>query len=65
MNFTIKYSFDIETRQYVAEIPELHLSDFGDTMNDAEKNIKTVLSLYIDEITANQTKSDHKNLQYA
>lgn len=65
MNFTIKYSFDIETRQYVAEIPELHLSDFGDTMNDAEKNIKTVLSLYIDEITTNQTKSDRKNLQYA
>ena len=66
MNFSIKYSFDIETKQYIAEIPELHLSDFGNTIDEAEKNIKTVLSLYIEEITTSDaTKSDHKSLQYA
>ncbi len=65
MNFSIKYSFDIETKQYIAEIPELHLSDFGDTIDEAEQNIKITLSLYIEEITTNNRKSDHKNLQYA
>ncbi len=56
MNFSIKYSFDIETKQYIAEIPELNLSDFGGTIDEAEQNIKVVLSLYIEEMTTTNTK---------
>ena len=63
MHFTITYSFDIETNQYIAEIPELNLSDFGDTFDEADKNVKNMLSLYIEEITA--TPEHDKKLQHA
>lgn len=64
MNFSIKYSFDIETKQYIAEIPELGLSDFWDSIDEAEKNIKITLALYIEEITKN-SKNISKKLEYA
>lgn len=64
MNFTIKYSFDIETKQYIAEIPEYNISDFGDTIDEAEKNVKIALSLYLDELLADK-KSDKKEIKYA
>lgn len=65
MKFTIKYSFDTETKQYIAEIPEFHLSDFGETIDDAERNVKMALSLYIEETMTGSDKTDHKQIQYA
>ena len=49
MNFTITYGFDPVTRQYVAEVPEFQLSDFGATLEEAESNVRAALGLYLEE----------------
>ena len=49
MNFSLQYSFDTETKQFIASIPEFNLSDYGDTLEEADKNVKAMLSLYIEE----------------
>ncbi len=63
MNFTIKYAFDMETRQYIAEIPELNLSDYWDTIQEAESNIKQTLNLYFEEILSTKLNTN-KKLEY-
>jgi predicted RNase H-like HicB family nuclease len=47
--FSIQYSFDPETKQFIASIPELHLSDYGDSLDEAEKNLKAMATLYFEE----------------
>ena len=49
-NFSIKYGYDEETNQYIAEIPELNISDYWDTLEEAHKNLQIWLSLYFSEI---------------
>jgi predicted RNase H-like HicB family nuclease len=49
MNFSIQYSFDTETRQYIASVPELGLSDYGDTIAEAESNLRAMITLYFEE----------------
>jgi len=60
-SFSIKYSYDAETNQYIAFIPELNLSDFWDTIFDAEKNLWEQLKLYIEELKSNNTKTINNN----
>lgn len=64
MNFTIRYNFDIETKQYIAEIPEYNLSDFWDTIDEADKNVKVALSLYLEEMLSDKRSKEQK-LKYA
>ena len=63
VNFTIKYSYDFDTKQYIAEIPELHLSDFGDTIDEALDNVKQALELYIQDVA--EVNLHKKEIQYA
>lgn len=66
MNFSIRYNFDIETKQYIAEIPEYNLSDFWDTIDEADKNVKAALSLYLEEMLSDKkSKSKEQKLKYA
>ena len=58
MTFSIQYSFDPETKQFIASIPELHLSDYGDSIDEADKNLKTMITLYFEEAQKTQQK-DH------
>lgn len=64
VKFTIKYSYDFETKQYIAEIPELHLSDFGDTIDEALDNVKKALDLYVEDV-AEVNLHKKKEVQYA
>lgn len=63
VNFTIKYSYDFVTKQYIAEIPELHLSDFGDTIDEALDNVKKALNLYLEDVA--EIDLHKKKVQYA
>lgn len=66
MNFTLKYGFDPVTRQYLAEVPEFHIADFGDTLEDAEKNVKIALGLYFEELVDGVAKKTAvKRREYA
>jgi len=47
--FDIKFGFDEETKQFIAEIPSLYLSDYGDTLEEAYKNLLESLQLYMEE----------------
>ena len=62
-NFTITYNYDPQTKQYIAEITELNLSDFGDTLDEAENNLKEALALYLEETYNPQFTK--KKIQYA
>jgi len=62
VNFTIKYSYNFETKQYIAEIPELHLSDFGDTIDEALDNVKKALDLYVEDVA--EVHVHNKEVQY-
>lgn len=59
MNFSIHYSFDTETRQYIASVPELGLSDYGETIAEAENNLRSMITLYFEE---NIDKMSHKKV---
>ena len=59
INLDIKYSFDEETKQFIAEIPSLNLSDYGDTLEEAHKNLLKALELYM-KIKYNLVSSDKK-----
>jgi len=48
INLDIRYSFDEETKQFIAEIPSLNLSDYGDTLEEAHKNLLEALKLYME-----------------
>ena len=63
-NFTIKYWFDIETGQYVVEVPELNISDYWETIDIAYKNLQDWLNLYFEEVSKN-LKSNKKEEIYA
>jgi len=63
-NFTIKYWYDLNTRQYIAEIPELNISDYGETMNEANINLQAWLNLYFEEVTSN-LKTNKQEMVYA
>jgi len=52
-NFTINYWYDLETKQYIAEIPELNISDYWETINEANMNLQAWLNLYFEEIISN------------
>lgn len=49
-NFSIKYWYDFETKQYIAEIPELNISDYWETIEKAHKNLQKWLTLYNNEV---------------
>lgn len=51
--FSIKYSFDPETQQFIAEIPEINLSDYWDNIFEAQNNLFTALELYMKEKYSN------------
>ncbi len=55
-NFTIKYWFDPETKQYIAEVPELNISDYWNTIIEAEKNLQKWLNLYFEETIGTSVK---------
>ena len=57
INLDIKYSFDEETKQFIAYIPSLNLSDYGDTLEEAHNNLLQALKLYI------EAKYNTKSLQ--
>jgi predicted RNase H-like HicB family nuclease len=63
MKFNIIYDYDLETKQYIAEIPEFNLSDYWDTIDEADKNLKLALSIYLEELVDDKLKS--KSLEYA
>ena len=63
-NFTIKYWYDLESKQYIAEIPELNISDYGETINEANMNLQAWLNLYFEEIT-NNIKTNKQEVAYA
>jgi len=46
--YEVRYSFDAETGQIIAEIPELSLADSGHTFDEAEKNIMDALKTYLE-----------------
>ncbi len=46
LNFTIRHWYDIETKQYVVEIPELNLSDYWETLDEASNNLKEAMNIY-------------------
>jgi predicted RNase H-like HicB family nuclease len=64
MRFNIIHSYDMETGQYIVEIPEFNLVDYWDTIDEAENNLKGALSLYLEEFTENK-KLNSKELEYA
>jgi predicted RNase H-like HicB family nuclease len=41
--------YDPQTKQYIAEIPSLNLSDFGDTPQQAQNNLFHALALLVEE----------------
>lgn len=45
----IQYSFDIETKLFIASISDPDLSDFGDTPEQAKKNVLAMLYLYFEK----------------
>jgi len=47
--FDIRFGFDEETKQFIAEIPSLNLSDYGDTLEEAYKNLLEALQLFKEE----------------
>jgi predicted RNase H-like HicB family nuclease len=51
MKYYIKLRIEIfkESEQYVGLCPELNVSSFGDTEEEAEKSIKEAISLFIEE----------------
>lgn len=57
--FSIQYSFDPETKQFIASIPELHLSDYGDSLDEAEHNLKAMATLYFEESSNTTHKPPH------
>jgi len=59
IDLSIKYSFDEETKQFIAEIPSLNLSDYGDTLEQAYKNLLKALELYMN-VKYNLVSSDKK-----
>ena len=65
----IQYSFDIETKLFIASILDPNLSDFGDTPEQAKKNVLTMLYLYFDEKDAEQeaivTEYEHERARGA
>jgi len=48
IDLSIKYKFDEETKQFIAEIPSLDLSDYGNTLEEAHKNLMEALKLYME-----------------
>ena len=48
IEYEIKYSFDTETGQIVAEIPELSLADSGRSFEEAEENIIAAIKTYLE-----------------
>jgi predicted RNase H-like HicB family nuclease len=65
LNFHIKYSYDITTNQYIAEIPEFNISDFWDTLEEAENNLKKWLELYFQELKEMNYNNKNKFVEYA
>lgn len=59
IDLSIKYSFDEETKQFIAEIPSLNLSDYGDTLEQAHENLLKALELYMN-VKYNLVPSDKK-----
>ena len=59
IDLSIKYSFDEETKQFIAEIPSLNLSDYGDTLEQAHENLLKALELYMN-VKYNLVSSDKK-----
>ena len=47
IDLSIKYSFDEKTKQFIAEIPSLNLSDYGDSLEQAHENLLKALELYM------------------
>lgn len=51
MMFQVQYGFDTKTQQFTATIPELNnISDFGETIEEAECNIAKAAELYLEEL---------------
>lgn len=46
MTFQVHYSYDEETKQYIATIPDLNISDYGTSTEVAERNLMKALQLY-------------------
>jgi len=61
INLDIKYSFDEETKQFIATIPSLNLSDYGDTLEEAHKNLMEALKLYMEVKYNVQSLNKEKN----
>lgn len=58
MNFSFQYSYDVDTKQYIASVPELWLSDYGDSIAEAETHLRDMIALYFEETaTQNSSKS--------
>jgi predicted RNase H-like HicB family nuclease len=53
-NFSIQYWYDAETKQYVAEIPELNISDYWDTLEEARIHLQSALEIYFEEHVSNK-----------
>ncbi|MDD4151843.1 MAG: hypothetical protein PHR68_04475 [Candidatus Gracilibacteria bacterium] len=64
-NFTIKHGYDLETKQYIVEIPELNLSDYGDTLVEALSNLEGAMNLYFEEMSLTKKESNNKSIFYA
>jgi len=49
--YKIEYAFDKETGKVTATIPELnHVSSYGDTFEEAEKNIREAALCYLEAL---------------
>lgn len=59
IDLSIKYSFDEETKQFIAAIPSLNLSDYGNTLEQAHENLLKALELYMN-VKYNLVSSDKK-----
>lgn len=64
-NFTIQYWYDSESNQYIAEIPELNISDYWNTIDEASKNLQKWLTLYFEETSYTPKNINNKQEIYA
>jgi predicted RNase H-like HicB family nuclease len=51
LEFTVEYSFDVETNSVVATVPELnYISSFGKDFAEAEKNVIEAVLAYLEAL---------------
>ncbi|MBT4936790.1 hypothetical protein HON22_02630 [Candidatus Peregrinibacteria bacterium] len=62
MIFQVHYSYDEETKQYIATMVGLRISDYGLTIEEAEENLMKAVGLCLDELKSSPSTKNIKKV---